>query len=52
MALMIIEQLCAGNAQRMTQPIVNNTQPIYAANNDYEEVIDGAIVTHLTVAAV
>ena len=51
MALMIIKKLCAGNAQRTAQPIVNNTLPIYAANNDYDEAIDGVIVQHLTVVA-
>ena len=52
MAMMIIDQLHAGILQLAAQPTVNNTQPIYAANNDYDEAIDGVIVQHLTVAAV
>ena len=52
MAMMIINQLCAGITHRAAQPTVNNTQPIYAANNDYDEAIDGVVVQHLTVAAV
>ena len=52
MAMMIIAQLRAGNAQRPAGPIVNNTQPIYSANNDYDEAIDGVLVQHLTVAIV
>ena len=52
MALMILAQLRAVNAQRPLGPVVNNTQPIYAANNDYDEAIDGVLVQHLTVAAV
>ena len=51
MTMIIIDQLCAGIVQCTAQPIVNNTQPIYAANNDYEEAIDGVLVQHLTVAA-
>ena len=50
MALMILANLCAG--QCPAGPVVNNTQPVYAANNDYDEVIDGVIVQHLTVNAV
>ena len=50
MALMILVNLCAG--QRLTGLVVNNTQPVYAANNDYDEAIDGAVVQHLTVNAV
>ena len=42
MAMMIIDQLCAGILQRVAQPTVNNTQSIYAANNDYDEAIDGS----------
>ena len=52
MALMILAQLRAGNVQRPLGPVVNNTQPIYATNNDYDEAIDGVLVQHLTVAAV
>ena len=40
MSTMIIAQLCAGILQRATQPTVNNTQPNYAANNDYDKAIE------------
>ena len=50
--MIVIENLCTGVAQQTVQPIVNNTQPIYAANNDYNEAIDGVLVQHLTVATV
>ena len=50
MALMILANLCAG--QRPAGPVMNNTQPVYAANNNYDEAIDGVIVQHLTVNAV
>ena len=50
MAMMILANLQAG--QRPAGPVVNNTQPVYAANNDYDEAVDGAIVQHLTVNAV
>ena len=50
MALMILASLRAG--QHPAGPVVNNTQPVYAANNDYDEAIDGAVVQHLTVNAV
>ena len=43
MAMMILAQLCAGIAQHMAQPTVNNTLPIYAATNDYDEAIDGVL---------
>ena len=52
MAMMIIDQLCTGISQRTAQPTVNNTKPIYAANNDYDEAIDGVIVQYHTVTAV
>ena len=52
MATMIIAQLCAEILQRATQPTVNNTQSNCAANNDYNEAIDGVIVQHFTVTAV
>ena len=52
MVMMLIANLRAGNNQRLTGPVVNNTQPLYAANLDYDEAIDGVIVQHLTVAAV
>ena len=42
-----------GNKQRgAAPPLVKKTQPIYVADNDYVETIDGMIVTHLTVEAV
>ena len=52
MAMMLIAKLRAGNSQRPVGPIMNNTQLIYAANNDYDEAIDGVLVQHLTVATV
>ena len=52
MAMMIIKQLHAGNARRPGGPAVNNTQPIYAANNDYDGLIDGMLIRHLTVTVV
>ena len=33
-------------------PLINNTVPVYTADTDYTETIDGAVVTHLTTAAV
>lgn len=39
-ALLLMAQLWAGDAQRTAQPVVSNTQPIYAAYNDYDEAID------------
>ena len=50
MAVMTLASLRAG--QRLVGPVVNNTQPVYAANNNYDEAIDGVIVQHLTVNAV
>ena len=50
MTSMVIANLRA--AQRPAGPVVNNTQPVYVANNDYDEAIDGAVVQHLTVNAV
>ena len=50
MAVMILASLRAG--QRPAGPVVNNIQPVYVANNDYDEAIDGAVVQHLTVNAV
>ena len=50
MASMVIANLRA--AQRPAGPVVNNTQPVYVANNNYDEAIDGAVVQHLTVNAV
>ena len=50
MAMMILANLRAG--QRPAGPVMNNTQVLYAANNDYDEAIDGVIVQHLTVNAV
>ena len=50
MAVTILANLRA--AQRPPGPVVNNTQPVYVANNDYDEAIDGAVVQHLTVNAV
>ena len=50
MALMILANIRA--EQLLAGPVVNNAQPIYAANNDYDEAIDGVIVQHLTVNAV
>ena len=50
MAVMILASLRAG--QRPVGPVVNNLQPVYAANNNYNEAIDGVIVQHLTVNAV
>ena len=38
--MMILANLCAGVQQRAIGPVVNNTQPIYAANNKYDEAID------------
>ena len=52
MAMMILANLRAGVQQRAAGPVVNNTQPIYAANNDYDEAIDGVLVQHLIVPAV
>ena len=54
MTMIIIDQLCAEITQHMTQPTVNNTQLIYAANktNDYVEALDGVIVQHFSVAIV
>ena len=49
MASMVLTNLQA--AQRPAGPVVNNTQPVYVANNDYDEAIDGAVVQHLTVNA-
>ena len=44
------------NAQGLTGPVVpplvNHTQPIYVADTDYAETIDGTLVTYLTVDAV
>ena len=50
MVVMILASLRAG--QRPAGPVVNNTQPVYAANNIYDEAIDVVIVQHLTVNAV
>ena len=33
-------------------PLVNHTQPTYAADIDYSETVDGVLVTYLTVVAV
>ena len=52
MAMMIPANLRAGVQQRAAGPAVNNTQPVYAADNNYDEAIDGVIVQHLTVTAV
>ena len=52
MAMMIIGQLRAGDALLPVGPVVNNIQPIYAANNDYDEAIDGVLIQHLTTVAV
>ena len=44
------------NAQGPTVPVVpplvNHTQPTYAADIDYSETVDGVLVTYLTVVAV
>ena len=50
MAVMILANLCAG--QRAARSAVNNTQSVYAANNNYDEALDGVLVQHLTVVAV
>ena len=49
-ASMVLANLWA--LQRPAGPVVNNIQPVYVANNDYDEAIDGAVVQHLTVNAV
>ena len=33
-------------------PLINNTAPVYTADTDYTETIDGVVVTHLTTVAV
>ena len=40
------------NAGPAVSPLVNNTQPIYTADADYIETIDGVLVTHLTIQVV
>ena len=52
MVMMILAQLCAGILQRATQPTVNNTQPIFSANNFYNKAINEVLVQYLTVPAV
>ena len=52
MAMMILANLCVGVQHSAAGPVVNNTQPVYAADNNYNEAIDGVIVQHLTVVAV
>ena len=41
-----------GNAGPVIPPLINNTPPVYTADTDYTETIDGVVVTHLTTAAV
>ena len=50
MGVMILANLRAG--QQAAGLIVNNVQPVYAANNNYDEAIDGVIVQHLAINAV
>ena len=41
-----------GGSGLVVPPFVNHTPPIYVANADYSETIDGVLVTYLTIAAV
>ena len=50
MAVTILANLRAG--QPTAGPVVNNTQPVYATNNNYNEAIDGVILQHLTINAI
>ena len=56
MAMVIIEMLRAWtlgvNAQPNALFLVSNTQPNYVVATDYEEAVEGAIVTYLTVGTV
>ena len=50
---MFIDLLKAqGPPGSVASPLVNHTQPTYAADIDYSETVDGVLVTYLTVVAV
>ena len=52
-AQMLIDLLNAqGPLGSVVPPLVNHTQPTYAADTDCSETIDDVLVTYLTVAAV
>ena len=40
------------NAQPVVPPLINNAAPVYIADTDYADTINGVAVTHLTIAAV
>ena len=42
----------AGPAGPVIPPLINNTAPVYTADTDYVEIINGMPVTHLTIATV
>ena len=52
----LIAMLNAGvpvaNAGPAVPPLINNTAPVYIADTNYTDTINGVAVTHLTVAAV
>ena len=40
------------NAQPVVPPLINNAAPVYIANTNYADTINGVAVTHLTITAV
>ena len=52
MAMVILVNLSAWIQQRTAGSDVNNTEPVYTANNVFNEAIDEMIIQHLTVTAV
>ena len=42
----------AGLAGPVVPPLINNIAPVYTADTDYADTINGVVVTYLTIAAV